>query len=222
MVVIFPGVAFIQMVVTELLLCRDVSPPCFRIIESPRLEKTSKFIQSDCPSATSTAPLNHVPQYSICMFVECFQGQQLPHLPGHPISAHGHSFGEQFFPNIQPECSFVDLCPALWDPWHPTGRLSFCPYRHTMQRLGGRAVIGFGGDPSSCIASVLRTHSRKCFQWTQENLQHGLKCFTMHEHLFLLAMSTLHYESTHFHKGGGTAVASAGWVLQCTAVSHVA
>ena len=37
-----------------------------RNIESPRLEKTSKAIQSNCPPpTTNTAPLNHVPQYNI-------------------------------------------------------------------------------------------------------------------------------------------------------------
>ena len=35
------------------------------IIESPRLEKTTKIIQSNSPPTTNISPLNHVPQYSI-------------------------------------------------------------------------------------------------------------------------------------------------------------
>jgi len=35
-----------------------------RIIESPRMEKTSKIIQSNCPPTTNISPLNHVPQYN--------------------------------------------------------------------------------------------------------------------------------------------------------------
>ena len=34
-----------------------------RLLESPRLEKTSKIISSNCPPTTSISPLNHVPYH---------------------------------------------------------------------------------------------------------------------------------------------------------------
>lgn len=49
-----------------------------RIVESPRLEKASKVIQSSCPPTTIISPLNHV---------EHFQGWGLHHILGTHSSA---------------------------------------------------------------------------------------------------------------------------------------
>jgi len=44
-----------------------------RIIESLRLEKTFRIIQSNFPPTTNIFPLNHVPQYNVQMFLEYLQ-----------------------------------------------------------------------------------------------------------------------------------------------------
>jgi len=73
-----------------------------RIIESPRVEKTSKIIQSNHPPTTNISPLNNVPQYNIYMLLVHFQGWWLHHLPGQPLPVPDHSFSKESFPNIQP------------------------------------------------------------------------------------------------------------------------
>ena len=75
-----------------------------RILESLRLEKTSNVIQfnhqpiTPCPLTTSlSATSKHA------------QGWWLHHLPGQPVPMPHHSFGEEFFPNIQLEPPLAQL-----------------------------------------------------------------------------------------------------------------
>ena len=80
-----------------------------RTIESLRLEKTHRIIQSNPSPFTNGSPLNHVPQHNIQTLVEHLQGQWLHHLSGQPIPVPDHPFREAVFPNIQPEPSLVQL-----------------------------------------------------------------------------------------------------------------
>ena len=71
----------------------------FRIIESSRLEKTSKINQ---PSTYHQYfPLYLIPEYNTSPFLE--HPPRDGDLPGQPIPAPNHSFGEEAFPHIQSE-----------------------------------------------------------------------------------------------------------------------
>lgn len=52
-------------------------------------------------------PTNHIPQYHIYTFLQCFQRQCL--LPGQPVPVPNCSFLEDVFPNIQSEPPLVQL-----------------------------------------------------------------------------------------------------------------
>ena len=79
-----------------------------RIIESLRLEKTSKIIQPN-HQPIPTMPLSHFPQCHIHTVLEHLQGWWLYHLSGQPVPMYYQSFGEEIFPNIQPEPPLVQL-----------------------------------------------------------------------------------------------------------------
>ena len=61
-----------------------------RIIESLRLEKTSKIIKSSCQPNT-TMPTKPCPECHIHTFFEHLQGWGLHHLPGQPVHRHAQS-----------------------------------------------------------------------------------------------------------------------------------
>jgi len=94
-----------------------------RIIESLRLEKTSKTIQSNS-QPIPTMPTNHVPQFHFCPFLEHLQGWWLHHLPGQPVPMPHHSCREEMFPNIQPEILLSILSSSKWH--HQNDILTYC------------------------------------------------------------------------------------------------
>ena len=69
-----------------------------------------RTLRPPCPTPTHpTVPISHIPQCHISTVLEHLQGQGFHHLPGQPISMHYHSFGEEFFPTIQPDPPLVQL-----------------------------------------------------------------------------------------------------------------
>ena len=75
-------------IVSELIHIKE-----WEIIESLRLEKTSKIIHPSSPTVTSTPPwlLNHVPKCHIHPVFEPLQGWGLHHCPGQPGPVPDHS-----------------------------------------------------------------------------------------------------------------------------------
>jgi len=86
----------------------------YRIIESPRLEKTSKIIQSNHAPTTNISLLNHVPQCHISTALNHLQEWWPHHLPGQPMSKADCSFGEEIVPNTQPEATLCLPDHRLW------------------------------------------------------------------------------------------------------------
>ena len=84
------------------------SAPYYSCIESLRLEKTTKVIESNHQSIT-TCPLNCAPQCHISTFLEHLQGQWLHHLPGHPVPTPHHSSWEEISHNTQTEPPLLQL-----------------------------------------------------------------------------------------------------------------
>jgi len=85
--------------------------PCLvllTIIESLRLEKTSKIIKSYHQPIT-TRPARPCPKCHVYMFFEPLQGWGLHHLPGQPGPRPDHSFNKEIFPSIQSEPPLTQL-----------------------------------------------------------------------------------------------------------------
>jgi len=73
---------------------------CWEIIESLRLEKTSK---------NKSPQHHHVPKYHIYRGFEPLQGWGFHHIPGQPGPTPDHSFSQEIFPNIQSEPPLTQL-----------------------------------------------------------------------------------------------------------------
>ena len=69
----------------------------FRIIQSFRLEKTFKIIESN----HQPCPLDHVLKCLVYALFEYLQGWWLNHFPGQPVPMPGNPFSKEIFPNIQ-------------------------------------------------------------------------------------------------------------------------
>jgi len=99
--------------------------------ENHRIIKVGKFsnvIQSNSqPTPVNT--LGHVPQCHIYSFLKHLQGRWLHCLPGQAVPLPHHTFGEEIFPNIQPE-----------PPWHNLRLLPLIP----------SLLCGRRGQPPSC------------------------------------------------------------------------
>ena len=76
-----------------------------RIIESFRLEKTFKIIESN----HHACPLNHVLEYLVYVLFEYLQGWWLNHFPGQPIPMSDNPLSKKIFPNIQPKSPLPQL-----------------------------------------------------------------------------------------------------------------
>ena len=81
-----------------------------RVLESLRLEKTSKIMKSNSQYIT-TMPTKPCPKVS-----RLHRGWWLHHFPGQPVAMLDHSFSREIFPNIQSK-----------PPLIPLEDISFCP-----------------------------------------------------------------------------------------------
>ena len=79
---------------------QPLTGPCCHIIESLRLEKTSKIVRFN-HQTIPTMPTDCVPQGHVSTGLEHLQERWVHHLPGQPVPQ--HSFWEQISPNMQPE-----------------------------------------------------------------------------------------------------------------------
>jgi len=82
-------------------------------VESFRLEKTAKIIQSH-HQPMPVAALDHVPLCHIHPFLEHLQWQWLHHLPVQPVSPPQHSSWEEIFPNIERDRGFQEHPTRKW------------------------------------------------------------------------------------------------------------